>query len=185
VEQAERELAEAGFDVAAERARAEAFLRALEDGTYDTSPSPKARAAAQEPVEAKDAGADAAEVAKAAVTPARRKTRPTAVWVAAALAAAAAAVAYVETHPDLAPIARTPPPPPTATATASAGPSPEVLAVAADLRRRAAEACDVGREDVCLALLDEAAKKDPAGDATPEVVRLRERASDAIQAKPR
>jgi hypothetical protein len=33
VEQAEKELAEAGFDVAAERARAEAFLLDLENGS--------------------------------------------------------------------------------------------------------------------------------------------------------
>jgi hypothetical protein len=40
VEQAEKELAEAGFDVAAERAKAEAFLRELEGGGAP-APTPK------------------------------------------------------------------------------------------------------------------------------------------------
>ena len=43
VEQAEKELAEAGFDVAAERAKAEAFLVELEGGAVDPAkPKPKA-----------------------------------------------------------------------------------------------------------------------------------------------
>jgi hypothetical protein len=40
VEQAEKELAEAGFDVAAERARAEAFLRWLEGTPVPAVPPP-------------------------------------------------------------------------------------------------------------------------------------------------
>ncbi|HEY1691724.1 MAG TPA: hypothetical protein VGG39_06165 [Polyangiaceae bacterium] len=40
VEQAEKELAEAGFDVAAERARAEAFLLWLEGTPVPAVPSP-------------------------------------------------------------------------------------------------------------------------------------------------
>jgi hypothetical protein len=96
VEQAEKELAEAGFDVAAERARAEAFLVSLEG-----APSIEERAAA-----------------------------------------------------------------------------------AADLRRRAAEACDKAHFEECVSLLDQAAVKDPAGDTTPEVRRLREKAT-ATEPRPK
>lgn len=49
VEQAEKELAEAGFDVAAERARAEAFLDALSQPTA-TDRGSGARLRASEPV---------------------------------------------------------------------------------------------------------------------------------------
>jgi hypothetical protein len=86
-------------------------------------------------------------------------------------------VTYVATRPEE---ARVPTPPPS---TRPAAPSTE-LAAAADLRRRAAAACDEGRLDACRSLLDQAAVKDPAGDATPEVQRLRDKATP-IEAKPK
>jgi hypothetical protein len=54
--------------------------------------------------------------------------------------------------------------------------SPGDLAAAADLRRRAAEALAEGESTECVSLLDEAKKRDPAGDSTPEVAHLRMRA---------
>ena len=57
--------------------------------------------------------------------------------------------------------------------------------MAADLRRRAAQACEALQPAVCMALLDEAAKRDPAGDATPDVAQLRRKAQRTLEAKPR
>jgi hypothetical protein len=159
VAQAEKDLAAWGFDVAAERARAEAFLVSLET------------AVAEE-------GDVAQAVPQEAPKRAAKKPRPAAVWVAAAAAAVAAgaAVTYVATRPEEARLPVTPP------STGTVAPSPE-LAAAADLRHRAAAACDKGRADECLSLLDQAATKDPAGDTTPEVQRLRTKAE--IEAKPK
>jgi len=158
VAQAEKDLAAWGFDVAAERARAEAFLVSLETAVAD-----------EEDV----AQAVPQEVAL------RKKPRPAAVWVAAAAAAVAAgtAVTYVATRPVEATSPVTPP------STGTVAPSTE-LAAAADLRHRAAAACDTGRTDECRSLLDQAAAKDPAGDTTPEVQRLRKKAA-ANEAKPK
>jgi len=160
VAQAEKDLAAWGFDVAAERARAEAFLVSLETAV------------------AEEEGEVAQAVPREAPKRAAKKPRPAAVWVAAAAAAVAAgaAVTYVTTRPEE---ARSPVTPPS---TGTTAPSPE-LAAAADLRHRAAAACDRGRADECLSLLDQAASKDPAGDTTPEVQRLRKKAE--IEAKPK
>jgi hypothetical protein len=103
VAQAEKELAEAGFDVAAERARGEALLDELEGVSRPASET---------------------------------------------------------SHP---------------------GPDP----AATDLRSRAALAGNAGRATECLSLLDQARDIDPAGDSTPDIKRLRARASDQLQAKPR
>src|SRR5579859_6460631 len=119
VAQAEAELRAAGFDVAAERARAEAFLRSLEGAVAEPKPSE------------------------------RSKRRPVVGWAAAAVAVAAgAAGVYVETRPPI--VGRAPP---------STSPAAE----AADLRRRAAAACDEGRAAECLSLLDRARAEDPGG----------------------
>jgi len=161
VAQAEKDLAAWGFDVAAERARAEAFLVSLEGAAPEEQ--------------------DVAEaVAQEAPKRARKKPRPAAVWVAAAAAAVAAGatVTYVATRPPAE--ARSPTPPPS---TGTAAPSAE-LAAAADLRHRAFAACSQGRTGECLSLLDEAAAKDPAGDTTPKVQRLRQKATET-QAKPK
>jgi hypothetical protein len=173
VEQAEKELAEAGFDVAAERARAEAFLLSLEGTAEETKPAAAeavARAVAQ----------DAPKRRVEGVARGDRRKVPPAVWLAAAAVTAGAAVAYVETRPE----PGTPPVPSTPPSTTPPSPSPDLVA-AGELRRRAAVACSAGRADVCLALLDQARAKDPAGDTTPEVARLREQAGRALEAKPR
>jgi hypothetical protein len=197
VEQAEKELAEAGFDVAAERANAEAFLRSLEDGTFGKSDPAKPAAVAVDAGEAVAAVPASASVALidalgSRPPPARdttpRRGRPVAVWVGVALAAAAAVVAYVERQPSE-PIVAGPDTHPSSTSSSPSAsheaPSPQLVAMAADLRRRAATACDAGRPDVCMALLDEAAKKDPAGDGTQEVEALRREALEKMQAKPK
>jgi hypothetical protein len=62
------------------------------------------------------------------------------------------------------------------TGTRSAVPSPEDLAVAADLRRKAAAACDANEWGVCLADLDKARAVDPGGDDGPGIKNLREKA---------
>ncbi|MGD0526483.1 MAG: hypothetical protein ABSE49_15150 [Polyangiaceae bacterium] len=174
VAQAEKELAEAGFDVAAERAKAEAFLASLE-GVAAAEGEAAAEAVPQEPPESLPE--------RPAKRPSR-KARPAVVWAATAAAAAVAAgtavTAYVTTSgPGVS--TRTPPPPPS-----TAGPvenPPSDLAIAAELRRRAATALTMGHADECLALLDAAAVKDPPGDATPEVQELRKRAAAAEKKK--
>ena len=109
-----------------------------------------------------------------------KKGRPAAVWVAAAAAAVAAgaAVTYVATRPEEARIVPAPSP-----STGPVVPPPE-LVTAANLRHRAAVACDEGRSDDCLWLLDQAAAQDPAGDTTPEVQALRKKAT-ATEVKPK
>jgi hypothetical protein len=171
VAQAEKELAAAGFDVAAERARAEAFLVSLETAVAEEG---VAEAVAQEAP---------ASQAKRVGKGARKKGYPAAVWVAAAAAAVAAgaAVTYVATRPEEARIVPTPPP--STRSTGPAVPSTKV-ATAANLRHRAAAACEKGDADECISLLDLAAESDPAGDTTPEVQQLRKKAA-AIPAKPR
>ena len=59
----------------------------------------------------------------------------------------------------------------------SAGPqTPTPLQIARDLRRDALHDCDVGKYDECLDGLDQAARVDPAGDASPVVKKARENA---------
>ncbi len=86
---------------------------------------------------------------------------------AAALAALAIAGALgwrVLSSPlEVVPIAKDPPLAPSA--------FPEEIAK--DLRRRAFEACGGGEPQRCVELLDEAARLDPAGDTSPEVVEAR------------
>ncbi|HEY2518360.1 MAG TPA: hypothetical protein VGI39_46145, partial [Polyangiaceae bacterium] len=166
VADAEAELRAAGFDVAEERARAEAFLTWLERGGA-------ARKAGEGPV-----AQAVPQVAEGPSAPARRegrKVRPV-VWAAAAAAVAAgAAVTYVATHPDETPVAKptpssaptTPTSPTSPTSTAAPAPAPDVVA-AAELRRRAAVALASDRLDDCFAFLAEARQKDPAGDAAPD-----------------
>ena len=51
---------------------------------------------------------------------------------------------------------------------------------AADLRRDAAAACNAGRYDECLRLLDEAKQKDPLGDVSKVVRDLRASATTKL-----
>ena len=113
VAQAEAELEAAGFDVAAERAKASAFLDALgtETSRPNSSPtavsSPTAKEAAPHPTE---------ETAPSPTTEAPRRKRPRArvVWLAAAASlAAVGGTLYVTLQPE---IVGSPPPAPTPSA---------------------------------------------------------------------
>jgi hypothetical protein len=152
--QAEAELTAAGFDVAAERAKAGAFLETLETG----SGASRSEEATRRPAEAT-----------------RRKRPPSAVrWLAAAAAfAAAGGVLYATLHRS--PVARGHFPAPIL-------PSVGDLVVAADLRSKAAAACDAKQWSVCLAELDKARALDPDGD--PPVTALRDKAIAGILEPP-
>jgi hypothetical protein len=105
---------------------------------------------------------------------------------AAATVTAGAAVAYVATRPG----EGTPPAPTTPPSTATPPPPApaDLVAQAADLRRRAAAACNEGHPEPCMALLDDAREKDPAGEAREDVKALRRRAEDQLRengAKPK
>ena len=155
--QAEAELKAAGFDVAAERAKTDAFLETLGTG----SGASRSEEAAQRPAAA-----------------ARRKRRSSAVpWLAAAATfGVAGGVLYATLHhPSPEPVAQQHFPAPIA-------PSVDDLVVAADLRRKAAAACGAKQWSVCLAELDEARAVDPDGDTT--VTRLRDKAIAGILEPP-
>jgi hypothetical protein len=161
VADAEAELKAAGFDVPAERAKATAFIDApggeAASATPDeTPPAPKATPPAPE-------------------TPRRKRPRPVVVWLAAAatLVAAGAALYALDPGPDR---VGSPPPPPTPTRPAPV-PSADPLAVATELRRKAAAACDAKQWRACVAALDEARAIDPGGDGAPAVKALRAKAA--------
>jgi hypothetical protein len=176
VAQAEKELAEAGFDVAAERARAEAFLASLEGAAH---------APVAEAVEAVPQAAPSKEKLAARAPEPKKKRVPAAVWaVAAAVAAGGAAAIYAETRPDKSP-PPAPAPSPSPVPSLPAPPTAPDLLAAHDMRQRAAVAFDEGRVDECLSLLDQAREKDPAGDETPDVTKLRDKARRELEAKPR
>jgi hypothetical protein len=144
VEQAEADLRAWGFDVAEERARAEAFLASLEAG--GAAAPDVATAVDQDARPAPDAAARASRTRKQVVA-----------WAAAAaVAAGAAGAVYL-----------------------AKGPSDHDLAL--QLRQRAAAACGAGQDQECLRLLDEARDKDPAGDTSPDVARLRDKAQRALE----
>jgi len=171
VAEAEAELAAAGFDVAAERARSEAFLDALANGSLDSAAS----------------AAVARDATPRSARQERRKGPPPMVVLlgTAAVAAAAGAAIYAATHP--APEHTTTPAPPTTTAAPTFVPSvgPPDLVVAADVRRQAGGDCDAQQWDDCLAHLDQARAADPAGDDAPAVKKLRDRAIGGILGKPK
>jgi|HubBroStandDraft_6_1064221.scaffolds.fasta_scaffold114540_2 hypothetical protein len=155
VAQAEAELKTAGFDVAAERAKANAFVDAL--GSEASSPT--AKETAPRPTEG----------------PRRKGPRAAAVWLAAAATLAVAGGAlYATLHPS--PEVVGSPPPPTPSRPAPVVPSADDLAIAAELRRKAAAACDAKQWSVCLAKLDDARTVDPEGDAALAVKSLRDKA---------
>jgi hypothetical protein len=138
VPQAEAELKAAGFDVAAERAKASAFVDATE-GTR------------------------------------RKGSRGRVVWLAAAASLAAVGGTLVATlHPS--PELVGSPRPPTSSRPAPVVPSANDLAIAAELRRKAAVACDAKQWSVCLASLDDARAVDPGGDDALTVKSLRDKA---------
>lgn len=180
VEQAEKELAAAGFDVAAERAKAEAFLDNLARPEAGEPAPPVVAVAAEEPppvstpemvrsvVAVEPEAPPARPVLPVLPMTARRRPRPVVMWLAAAavIAVGGTAIAYVALHPP---------------APEAIGPAPDTsasanLAAAADLRQRAAAACNAERWIACLSDLDKARALDPDGERTPEVKTLRQRA---------
>jgi hypothetical protein len=161
VADAEAELKAAGFDVAAERAKANSFIdaprgEAASATPKETPPAPKATPPTPE-------------------TPRRKRPRPVVAWLTAAatLAAAGGALYALDSEPDH---VGSPPPLPTPTRPAPV-PSADPLAVATELRRKAAAACDAKQWSACLAALDEARAVDPEGDGAPAVKALREKAA--------
>jgi hypothetical protein len=155
VEEAEAELKAAGFDVAAERAKASAFLDRL---AGDARRQGVAQARATPRVESEKP---------------RARTRPAFGWLAAAamvgLVAGGALVAAFQPEQNEA---------------AHAPRSAENVATAIDLRRQARAACDQKQWTVCLAELDRARSADPDGDAAPAVTHLREEAIAKILEHP-
>jgi len=174
VKEAEEELAAAGFDVAAERARASAFLDALENGALDTEP---------ESVLADPPPSAAVAVAQDAAPARRQRQRPVVLWLAgvAAIVVAAGALYAALAQPQ-----RPGPVPPAPSPSTPAPLPPDVpdLVAAADLRHQAAAACDAKQWTACLAELDQARADDPDGDDAPTVQALRGRATRSLAKKP-
>jgi hypothetical protein len=155
VAEAEAELTAAGFDVAAERAKASAFVDALGSGVSSST--------------SKETAPRAPEVTR------RKGPRAAVMWLAAAATFAVAGGALYETlRPSPEPVAH--PPPPTPSSSAPVAPSADDLAVAAELRHKAGAACDAKKWSACLAELDEARAVDPDGDDALTVKSLREKA---------
>lgn len=160
VEDAERDLADMGFDVEAEREQALEWRREIEQ-----------RRAARK------------AKAQASPTPIRRpqRTSPQSiVWLLASSLGAlvGGGTVYLTSHPTLVPGAGTVTPP--TSVTAPPGPPPADLAVAADLRRDAIAECAAKEWERCLADLDRARALDLEGDMTHEMADLRQRAIDGI-----
>ena len=173
---AEAELAAAGVDVTEVYGQADAFLASLRTGAPTEAEDP----AAEDPagsVRGVAIAVDQTPPPRSAMAE-RKKPRAIPMWVAAAAATvtAGAAVAYVATRPTEGP----PPSPTTPPSTAAPPPSADLVTQARDLRRRAAAACNAGRAQECLALLDDASDKDPAGDTQADVKALRKKADDEL-----
>jgi hypothetical protein len=179
VAEAEAELKAAGFDVAGERAKAEAFLEALENGTLDRAPHD-----APSDVPPEGSPAIASDVPSRRARREDRRGPPSAVVLlgTAVVAAAAGAALYASTHTPPQTIA--PAPPPSTTPLVPSIPAPD-LAAAAEQRRLAAADCDAQQWAECLAYLEQARALDPAGDDAPAVKKLRDKAVAGIFRKPR
>jgi hypothetical protein len=155
VAQAEAELAVAGFDVAAERAKAAAFVEAP-GSAVSSSPATETAPRAPEPT-------------------LHKGRRARVLWLAAAASFAVvlggAVYASLQSPP---PVGHAPPPTPSGSAPVV--PTADDLAIAAGLRHKAAAACDAKQWRVCLADLDDARAVDPEGDDVPAVKMLRDEA---------
>jgi hypothetical protein len=167
VEQAEADLKAAGFDVAAERAKAHAFLDALESGAPLRGPGvapqvtpPSARAADEKP---------------------RARPRPSLAWLAAAAMLGAVAGGALVAALLQPPTPEATPRPPGPSTSVLVVPSAADLAAAAALRRKAAAACDAKQWSLCLADLDKARAADPDDDDAPAVKSLRDKAIAGIE----
>jgi hypothetical protein len=166
VAQAEAELRAAGFDVDAERANARGRLDELERhderGKAEEASATRPRLLVQEK-----------PPTKVGPRSTRHEVWTRRRWVTAGAMAAAAGAALVlaNLQGEVGSVSHSSP--------LDAGPTTDDRAQAGDLRRRAAAALAEGRAADCLSLLDEARAKDPAGDASPEMTKLR---SDALAA---
>jgi hypothetical protein len=194
VKQAEAELTGAGFDVPAERAKAAAFLDALESGALDTKTDaetdtetdaePEPPLPEPPPSAATAVAQDAPPHVSVYPQPHRKRDRPVVLWIAvAATVVVAAGALYAALGQP--PVPGPTPPLPSPTTPAPRTPAPPDLVAAADLRHQAAAACDAKQWSVCLAQLDEARAADPDGDETPAVNTLRSRAIAGILEKPK
>ncbi len=164
VAEAEADLKAAGFDVAAERAKAGAFLDAMA-GAASSSKSEEA----------------APRVAEAS----RRKgPRPAVLWLAAAATFVVAGGALYATIQSSSPANVSHPPLPEPPIPAPSLPSADDLRLAAELRRTATAACDAKQWSVCLAELDKARAMDPGGDDASTVKGLRDKAIAGILEPP-
>ena len=184
VKEAEAELTAAGFDVPAERAKAAAFLEALENGTLDAEP--EASLPDPPPSAATAVAQDPTPHVSTYPQPHRRRDRPVVLWVAiaATIVVAAGALYAALGQPPMPGPAPTPPlPSPSAPAPVPSA-FPDLVA-AADLRHQAAAACDAQQWSVCLAQLDQARAADPDGDEAGAVTALRKRAIAGILQKPK
>ncbi|MBV9949105.1 MAG: hypothetical protein JOZ69_19815 [Myxococcales bacterium] len=174
VEQAEAELRAAGFDVAAERARANAFLEGLESGAPRSSPGVTPQPTRSSPA------VTSQPTSRASRNPDEKRfarRRPAVAWLAAAATLGGIAGAGITLSVPLAGPLR---PPPEAPSVSTPVASPQALAAAADLRRRAMTACAAKQWARCLADLDKARATDPGGDDAPEVRSLRDQAIEGI-----
>jgi hypothetical protein len=203
VEEAERELAAAGFDVAAERAKATAFLDQLESGSpgereiEKPDQDDRATPSGEQPRVPVDAVAAVEQFAplSASARGRRRRPRPVVLWLAAAATVTVGAAALVTAlqpapapHAPRAPTGPPSTPPPSPSVVPSPTAAPDLIA-AADLRRSAAAACEAAQWSACLAHLDQARTLDPAGDGDPSVQAIRAQATrgalDESPIKPR
>jgi hypothetical protein len=163
VAQAEKDLAEAGFDVAAERAKATALLAEL--GSVPPVSGKVAIAGHDKPTGAGQVRRmePAANVVSPVVAQARASTRL--VWLVAALLAGLALFLALRKNE----------PPPVAQ------PRPESSQQrAADFRDEAVVACDRHAWSQCLELLNEARALDPEGDRAERVQDLRRAAQHGL-----
>jgi hypothetical protein len=156
----DRELADAGFDVAEVRADANAIREKLE------------RSVAERKAKEVEAQARVRSTRPQASRPQSRRV-PGMVWFVAATVGAAAAggLVYALTHPGSTQVPAPPAPPSSAPAPE---PSPADLIAASELRRRAFGQCAAKRWTECLAGLDRAKTLDPATDRSPGVQMARQ-----------
>jgi hypothetical protein len=169
VEQAEADLKAAGFDVAAERAKANALLDALDSG------APGSALKAVPPV--------TPPAARVADERRRARPRPAIAWLAAA-ATLGGAVGGTLVAALQQPALVGAPPLPAPSTSGPVVPSATDLAAADFLRRRATAACDAKQWSLCLVDLDKARAADPGGDDAPVVKGLRDKAIAGVVQNP-
>jgi hypothetical protein len=114
-----------------------------------------------------------------------KRRRPAVFWLAAAATTATAfgGVLYATLHSPSQP-APEPAPVPSPSSPAPVVSAPPDLVAARDLRARARDALAMGYATQCLDLLDQAKSIDPAGDAAPDIVALRRKASVPEKTRP-